>query len=367
MDGVGLEILLDLPQNLILAGPQLVRRHHQRNTVDAGGEIFHHKLIFLQNLQNAPQSPYLVAHAVFSDGDDGEILPPGNAGNKAAVLGFLQLVKALPNHGAGVVGLVGVADVQRDILLPNGEDGPLMEHLRADVAQLPQLRVGDALDGQRITDDPGIGHEEAGHIRPVFIYIRVQRRRRQRAGDVAAAPGEGLDGPVGHGAVKAGDHDPSAGGRTGEGFIAGLLVHGAVQIEFQPQLTVQKVVPQIVCHELRGKVLAPAHQLVLADALVHFAAQSVKLRLQIGLQPQVVPNFHVAGADHIKHIVAGHAVFQMRMAQIQQICQLMVIGKPLSGGGYDDHPPGRIGLHNALHFFKLPGVRHGGAAELQHL
>ncbi len=58
--------------------------------------------------------------------------------------------------------------------------------------------------GRGSFDDLGVGHEEAGHVRPVLVHIRVERGRGQRAGDVAAAAGEGLDRAVGHDAVKAG-------------------------------------------------------------------------------------------------------------------------------------------------------------------
>ena len=266
-----------------------------------------------------------------------------------------------------MVGLVGIADIQGDVFLPHREDGPLVEHLGADIAQLPQLRVGDALNGQRVLHDAGICHEEARHIRPVFIYIRIQCRRRQGAGDVAAAPGKGPDASIGHGAVKARDHHSPPGGHPGQDLVALFLVHCAVQVKLQPQLTVQEVIAQIVRHKLCREVFAPAYQLVLADARVHFPAQGVKFRLQVGLQLQVIPDLYVPGTDHVKHAVAGHAVFQMCVAQIQQICQLVVVGKPFSRSGNDDHPPGWVCLHNALYLFKLFGVRHGGATEFQHL
>ncbi len=54
-----------------------------------------------------------------------------------------------------------------------------------------------------------IGHQDTGDIRPVFVNVRVQSRRRKRTGDVAAAAGEGFDVAVGHHAVEnswANDH-----------------------------------------------------------------------------------------------------------------------------------------------------------------
>ena len=367
MDAVGLQHFLNVAQKLILAGPQLVRRHHQGNAVNARGQVLQHQLILFQHLQNPPQHAHLIAHAVFGDGDNGEILPSGDTRNEVSVQALLRLVEGLHDHGARMLRLIGVADVQGNILLPHREDGPLVKHLGSDVAQLPQLRVGNALNGQRVLHNPGVRHEEARHIRPVFIHIRVQGRRRQGAGDVAAAPGKGLDAPVGHSAVKARDHHPPAGGRPGQDLVALLLVHRAVQVKLQPQLAVQEVVAQVVRHEPCREIFAPAHQLVLADACVHLLAQGGKLRFQVRFQPQVVPNLHVSRADHVEYRIAGHPVFKMCIAQIQQVRQLVVVGKPLSCGGNDDHPPGRVRLHNTLHLFKLLGVRHGGAAEFQHL
>ena len=120
-----------------------------------------------------------------------------------------------------------------------------MEHLRSDIAELPQLGVGDALDGAGVLHDFGVGHKEAGDVGPVLVDVGVQRRRRQSAGDVAAAAGEGLDAAVGHGTVEAGDHHPAAGGSAAQGLVAGGLIHGTVQPEAKPADAVQKIVAQI--------------------------------------------------------------------------------------------------------------------------
>ena len=241
-----------------------------------------------------------------------------------------------------------------------------MKHLRADVAQLAQLRVGDALDGARVGHDLGIGHQEAGHVRPVLVHVGVQRRRRQRAGDVAAAAGEGVDAAVGQHAVEAGDDHPAAGGRPLQGLIADLLIHGAVHAEVQPHGAVQKIKAQIVGHEPRREVFAPAHQLVGGDALVHLLAQGVELLLQRGGQSQLVPDLQIAAAHHVEHRVAAAAVLQVGVAQIQQVGDLMVVLEPLTGGADHHHAAAGVGLHNGAHLAELLGVRHGRTAEFQH-
>ena len=241
-----------------------------------------------------------------------------------------------------------------------------MEHLRSDIAELPQLGVGDALDGAGVLHDLGVGHEEAGDVSPVFVDVGVQRRRRQSAGDVAAAPGKGLDRAVRHGAVKARNHYPAAADRVTQRLIGSFLIHRAVQLEFQPQFAVQKVIAQIICHQPGGEILAPAHQLILTDALVHFPAQRLKFRLQIGFQFQLVPDVQIPPPNHVEHVVAGYAVFQMRIAQIQQIRQLVVAAEALSRRRNHYHPAAGIRLHDGLYLCKLMGVCHGGAAKFQH-
>lgn len=96
-----------------------------------------------------------------------------------------------------MVRLVRIADVERDILLAHREDRHFMQHLRAAVGKLAQLAVGRALDGARMIDDAGIGHQNAGDIRPVFVDIRIQRRRGQRTRDIRAAARQRAELPSG--------------------------------------------------------------------------------------------------------------------------------------------------------------------------
>ena len=58
-------------------------------------------------------------------------LAAGDAGDEALVCQLRRRRSAPVIMRAGVVGLVGVADVQGDVLLPHREDRPLVQHLRA--------------------------------------------------------------------------------------------------------------------------------------------------------------------------------------------------------------------------------------------
>ena len=77
------------------------------------------------------------------------------------------------------------------------EDGVLVEHVGAHVGQLSELPVGDGLNGGGILHDPGVGHQEAGNVGPVFIKVGVEGAGHQRAGHIGAASGKGGDGAVG--------------------------------------------------------------------------------------------------------------------------------------------------------------------------
>ena len=361
-DGIGLHLLLDLTQNAVQTGGNLGGLHHQRNGVDTGGRILHVDLVLGQNGQQLQQGTGLRGHAALGDGDDGKALLPGNTGDEAVVLRFI--VDAAEDHGAVVGGIVGVADVQGDILLPYREHRALMKHLRAQIAQLPQLAVCHPANGRRVLHDAGVRHQDAGHVCPVLVHVGVQRRRRQRAGDIAAAPGQSHHSAVRHGAVETGDHHPLAVRRLAQGLIAGLLIHGAVKLELQPQGRVQKGIAQILRHQPGGEVLPPGGQILLIRlAGAHPLPQGVKLPVQVQSQPAVIGDLLIPLADQGKDLLTADAVFQVGAAQIQQIRDLMILLIPFTGGGHHDDAAGRIAFHNGLHFGKLHGIRHGGAAE----
>ena len=268
-----------------------------------------------------------------------------------------------------MVGVVGVADVERDVFLAHGEHRPLVQHLRADEAQLAQLVIRDALDRQRIGHDARVRHEDAGHVRPVFVHVGIERRRRERAGDVAAAAGEGADLAVGRHAVKAGDDDAAPLGQPLQRGVGRLLVDRAVKAEAHPQLRVEKRVAEVVRHEQGGEIFAARHELLLRDAAAQLLAQHVKLGLNVDAQPARVADGDVALADHLKDALAAHAVLQMRVAEVEEVCELVVVRVALSGSGHDDDPARGVGAHDVAHLFKLLGVRHRRAAEfcnLQH-
>ena len=319
-----------------------------------------------QHRQNSAQDADLIAHAPLGQRDDGKVLFARNAGDEP--VGVNVPGEGLLNHGAGGLRVVGVADVDGDVLFPHRENGILVKHLRAGIAQLPKLVVGDFRDSLRIVHDPGVGHEDAGHVRPVLVHVRVQRRRRQRAGDIAAAPGEGMDGAVGHGAVESGDHRAVAKQHLiAQRLVGHLPVHGAVHVEHYPVCRVHELEAEVGRHQFGGEILAPADQLLLGHVLrVDALFQSLQLRLQRQVKPQLIPDVQIAGRDHVKNAAAVHAVLDMGIAQIEKVGQLMVIAEPLARGGDHHDPALRVGQKDIPYLAVLAGIRHGAAAEFDY-
>ena len=63
-------------------------------------------------------------------------------------------------------------------------DRALMQYLRPDAGQLPQLFKAQRRDRLRLRDDVRVGGEDAGDVRPVFVDVRAERR---------GGPAEGAD------------------------------------------------------------------------------------------------------------------------------------------------------------------------------
>src|SRR5690606_30088955 len=75
----------------------------------------------------------------------------------------------------------------------------------AHVGELAELTVGDDVDRPGVVYDPGVGHEQAGDVRPVLVGRCADAAGDDGARDVAAAAGKGLHLAVGPGAVEPGD------------------------------------------------------------------------------------------------------------------------------------------------------------------
>ena len=112
-------------------------------------------------------------------------------GNKAFFAGNSRdrrTLSGIPrNHGAVVVRLVGVADIDGDSAVLHRQNAVLMEHVRPHIGKLAQLFIGDAFDRLRIFRQSRVRRINAGNIRPVLINLRIQKSCKIRACDVRPA------------------------------------------------------------------------------------------------------------------------------------------------------------------------------------
>ena len=242
-----------------------------------------------------------------------------------------------------------------------------MQHLRAHVAQFAQLVIGDALDGVGVFDYARVCHEYAGNIRPVFVDVRSERRRGKRTRYVAAAAGENADAAVGHCAVKAGGDDFSACGEALKLRIGALGVDAAVKGKLQPQLRVEKIIAEEVRHQKRREIFSARDELVLGYAAFDLAAQRREPCVNVNAELKLRAYLAVTLRYHLKHRIAAHAVFLVRMAQIQKIGELVVVLKSLARRGHDDDAPRGVRVDDRFNFSELARVRHGRAAEFCYL
>ena len=215
-----------------------------------------------------------------------------------------------------MVRLVSIAYVEGNVLLPHGENRPLVQHLCADIAKLPQFAVCKPVYMLRIFNYARIRHKYARNISPVFVYVRVKRRRRQRARHVAAAAREREYAPAGGNAVKAGYYRPPVGCNAPERGVACFFIYAAVQRECEPQLCVNKVIAQCVRQQPCGKVFAAAYKFILTYAVLHALPQRVKFGLERGIKPKLVPNVQIPLLHLLKYVHAGYTVFDVSIAKV---------------------------------------------------
>ena len=103
-------------------------------------------------------------------------------------MAFLRTRRAetLTDNSSRIIGLVGIPDVERDILGANRKHCVLVKDGRTHVGELSQLCVRHARDALRIINYVRVDHEDAGHICPVLVHIGIQRGCGNRSGYVGA-------------------------------------------------------------------------------------------------------------------------------------------------------------------------------------
>lgn len=131
-----------------------------------------------------------------------------------------------------------------------------MQHLRSGARQKLQLRVAERGNWRWIFDDARIGGQNARHIRPVFIHVRVQRRGGKTARNIGAAAREGMDAPVGQRAVKPRRDDLPPSARDESARIGAVGQHVSGVVKLQPACRIDERKAEICCHQLCRKILS---------------------------------------------------------------------------------------------------------------
>ena len=257
---------------------------------------------------------------------------------------------------------------ERDALVLDRLDRVLVHDRGAHEGQLAQLGVGDLRDRARVGHDARIGHQNAGDVRPVLVHVRVHSRRGQGARDVAAAAAHDLDLAGGQAAVKAGDQDLSVGREgLGDRAVGPVAVDLAVVAEEYAVRRVDEAIAQILGHQTGREILAAGDQLIHARVAAQTGGELFHLSLRVEAQAQLRADLGKALLDRLQDVVAGHAVAQMCVAQIQQIRQLVVAGAALARRGHDHDAARRVRFYYIFDFSELFRSRDRGAAEFRYL
>ena len=150
----------------------------------------------------------------------------------------------------------------------------------------------------------------------------------------------------------------------GNGGVGLFFVDLSVQTKEYAVSRIHEREAQILSQKPGGEILTAAYQLIHAHILAEPGTQPAQIGFQIILQAQGIPNLTKALLYCMQDVLAGDAVGQMRMAEIEQIGKLVIVAETFSRGGRDDNAARGITFNNGFYFLKLFGARHGGAAEL---
>ena len=329
--------------------------------VDAGGYVVEADPQILQDGQGPADESDLAVHHALVNVDDREGLLAGDAGqDPPVVIGGLG-----GDDGAGILRGVGVADVDGDAGLADREDGLLVEDARAHVGQLPQLHIGNVFDRSWIIDDPGVGHQKAGHIRPVLIDRGPGRPGDQGAGHIRAAPGQDAHlARILIASVESGKDGPLVFGQFGGQGLVGLLrQEPAFAVEENEILCIDKVVAQIGGDQDGRQEFPPAHDIVFGAAFLKGLVDGLEPAVQVHVDAQIVLDGPVAVHDHMEKLFIGDIAVRLGLAEEEEVGDLVVVREPFSRRGHDHVPSFGVCFDDVFDLLQLDSVRNGGSAE----
>ena len=355
---------VQIGDDLLLMGHELILVDEYGHGIDAGGHVLKGEAQVLENLKDTAAEADLRVHHGFLDGDGAEALLAGDAGDGVAGLA----AGIFHNHRSRILGTVGVQNVNRDALHPDREDGIFMQNAGAHVGELPEFPVGDGIDGDRIFHNAGVGDQETGHIRPVFIDIRMHGAGHDGTGDVGTAAGEGVDGAVGKRTVEArNDGSVQTLQPVGQLLIGFFREEGAVFIEEDHLSGVDKFTVKVAGHDDAVQVFSAGGGVVAAGLREEVFFHLCKFEIQVQIQVKTFDDGEISLLNLLECFSVGIAILDGVIALIEQVGHFGVGLGAASRGGRDDIASGLVGADDVADLFKLLCARKRAAAEFYYL
>ena len=220
--------------------------------------------VFFKSLKNLPAEADLGIHHCLCDKNGAEALLAGNAGN--GIGGLFGC--AFYDPSTICLGIVGIADVDRNSLCTDRENSIFMKNGSTHVGKLTELTVGDGINGYRILDHSGIGKHKAGYICPVLIGFCSCGSSNNGAGYIRAAAGEGFNLHILTAAIEAGDNGIRHSFQTfAENLLCLIEVCIALFIKEDHFISIDKFEAKIVGKDLAVQIFSSGSRIILIGIL----------------------------------------------------------------------------------------------------
>ena len=236
------------------------------------------------------------------------------------------------NAGARERRRVGVANIDGDSHFPHRGHGLFVQHTGAHVGQFADLRVSHLFHGPRVVDYPWIRHQQARHIRPVFVEHGVGSSRGNRAAHVGTAAGKGTNLTFSVPAVKAGNYIALA--SFGEALTEqppGLRIHQAVGADHDALSGLYELGAQPGGEQQTAKMLTPGGRIIRGNAPAQCIPKLLQVRRDHRRDAQVPLNAGKALDNLGKGGGKIGADTGRVLAQVKQVGDLGILASRLPG------------------------------------
>ena len=328
--------------------------------------MFEQHVVVFEHAEYAARKAEFGVHQLLFDEDDAVSLLACNAGDVGILL--VVVLDLGDDHRAGSGRVEGVADVDGDVLLSDGEDRLGMQHVCAHVGKLAQLLVRDLVDDARAFHNARIGGHKAVDVRPILIYRRVYCARDDGTGDVRTAPAERVYAARRVRAVKAGNDRL---GRTRKALrrpLVGLFgFEHAVVVKDDDLGGVDKLAAELFGKHDRAEIFASARAIVDRVCRGHLLFDLVENGLDVEIKPEILDDLDISLPDLRERGGALAVDLEVVIACVKHVRDLGVARGSLARSGHDHIVAFGIGCDDLGDLFDRRRVRHRRSAELDYL